>query len=80
MIPVATTAVLRADLLHKHQERDEAFWAFAARIRGKAETCAFKATCQCGTDVDYTDHAIHDVFLSGISDLLIRREILDKSK
>ncbi len=36
VIPVATV-VLRADLLHMHQERDEPFRAFAARVRGKAE-------------------------------------------
>lgn len=59
-----------------HQERDEPFRAFAARVRGKAETCEFKAMCQCGNDVNYTDHAIRDVLLSGISDLDIRREVL----
>ena len=48
----------------------------AARFRGKAETCVFKATCERGIDVHYTDHAIRDVLLSGISDLVIRREIL----
>ncbi len=75
VIPVAT-GVLRADLLHMHQERDEPFRAFAARVRGKAETCAFKARCTCGNDVNYTDHSIRDVLLSGISDLDIRREVL----
>ena len=75
VIPIAT-GVLRADLPHMHQERDEPFRAFAARVRGKAETCEFKATCSCGNDVNYTDHAIRDVRLSGISDIDIRREIL----
>ena len=75
VIPIAT-GVLRADLLHMHQERDEPFRAFAARVRGKAETCEFKATCSCGNDVNYTDHAIRDVLLSGISVIDIRREIL----
>ena len=75
VIPVAT-GVLRADLLHMHQERDEPFWAFAARVRGKDETCEFQATCQCGNNVNYTEHAIRDVLLSGISDLDIRREVL----
>ena len=75
VIPIAT-GVLRADLLHMHQERDEPFRAFAARVRGKAETCEFKATCSCGNDVNYTDHAIRDILLSGISDIDIRREIL----
>ena len=64
VIPVAT-GVLRADLLHMQQQRDELFRAFAARVRGKAETCAFRARCTCGNDVDYTDHSICDVLLSG---------------
>ena len=59
-----------------HQEHDEPFRTFAARVRGKAETCEFKAACQCGNVVNYTDHAIRDVLLSGISDLDIRREVL----
>ena len=37
VIPIAK-GVLRADLLQMRQERDESFRAFAARVRGKAET------------------------------------------
>ncbi|CAB4035906.1 Hypothetical predicted protein [Paramuricea clavata] len=47
-----------------------------ARVRGKAETCAFTAECECGKDVDYTDNVIRDVLLNGLSDPDIRREIL----
>ena len=75
VIPVAT-GVLRTELLKIHQERDEPFRAFTARVRGKAETCAFKAKCECGKEVDYTDHAIRDVLLNGIADAEIRRETL----
>ena len=75
VIPVAT-GVLRHELLQLRQERDETFRAFAARVRGKAETCAFSAACTCGNNVDYTNHVIRDVLLSGIADPDIRREVL----
>ena len=75
VVPVAT-CVLRAELLGLRQERDEAFRAFAARTRGKAETCEFRARCGCGQSVDYTDHVIVDVLLSGISDPDIKRDVL----
>ena len=75
VIPVAT-CVLRTELLQLHQERDEAFRAFASRVRGKAETCAFDTTCECGKSVDYTDHVIRDVLINGLSDADIRREVL----
>ena len=75
VIPVAT-GVLRTELLQLRQERDEPFRAFTARVRGKAETCAFTTICECGKNVDYTDHVIRDVLLNGISDPDIRREVL----
>ena len=59
-----------------HQDRDEAFRAFTARVRGKAETCAYTAVCECGKNVDYTDHIIRDVLINGIYDSDIRRETL----
>ncbi|KAK3710029.1 hypothetical protein QZH41_012419, partial [Actinostola sp. cb2023] len=48
VIPVATS-VLRTELLRLHQERDEPVRAFAAKVRGKAETCAFATKCPCGS-------------------------------
>ncbi|XP_068753710.1 uncharacterized protein [Montipora capricornis] len=76
VIPVAT-GVLRTELLQLRQERDEPFRAFTARVRGKAETCALSTQCECGKNVDYTDHVIRDVLLNGISDPDIRREVLE---
>ena len=75
VIPIAT-GVLRSELRQMCQMRDEAFRAFAARVRGKADTCEFSATCSCGLKVGYTDHMIRDTLLSGIADDDIRREIL----
>ena len=75
VIPVAT-CVLRTDLLQLRQERDEAIRAFAARVRGKAETCTFAAQCECGKSVNYTGNAIRDVLLNSLADSDIRREVL----
>ena len=78
VIPVAT-GVSRTELFQLRQERDEPFRAFAARVRGKAETCAFTTKCYCTKIVNYTDHMIRDVLLHGISDMDIRREVLGVS-
>ena len=75
VIPVAI-GVLRTELLQLHQERDEQFRAFAARVRGKADTCDFHTSCSCGESVDYTDNVIKDVLLCGMYDPDIRREVL----
>ena len=75
IIPVAT-GVLRSDLMQMRQLRDEPFRAFAARVRGKADTCAFTIDCTCGLKINYTDHMIRDILLNGIADDEIRREIL----
>ena len=75
VVPVAT-GVLRLDLLQLRQDRDEPLWTYAARVRGRAESCAFKAKCPCGQNVDYTDYEIKDVLISGINDVDIRRDIL----
>ena len=75
VIPVAT-GVLRSDLMQMGQLRDELFRAFSARVRGKADTCAFTVDCTCGLKVNYIDHMIRDTLLNGTADNEIRREIL----
>ena len=79
VIPVAR-GVSRAELFQMNQTTDEPIRTFAARVRGKAETCAFStsAKCPCGTLVqaDYTEEVIRDVLLAGIADIDIRREAL----
>ena len=81
VIPVAT-GIVRAELLEMKQLRDEAFRKFAARVRGKAETCEYytsftcqKTTCTHVSNVDFTDHIMRDVLLAGIYDADIRREM-----
>ena len=82
VIPVAR-GVSRAELLQMKQSGDEPVRTFAARVRGKAETCGFvtSVSCQCGRDIkaDYTEEIILDVILSGLSDIDIRREALSNS-
>ena len=79
VIPVAR-GIIRAELMQMQQKNDESFRLFAARVRGKAETCDFVTTAQCTCELevsaDYTEEAISDVLLAGISDLDIRREAL----
>ena len=71
VIPVAK-GIVRAELMQLHQANDESFRAFAAKVRGKAETCGYslKVTCPCKCNqeflVDYTVEAIRDVLLAGI--------------
>ena len=75
VIAVAT-GVTRAELVVMHQERDESFRSFAARVRGKAETCSYTTKCICERSVDFTDIIIRDVLIAGIADMDIRREAL----
>ena len=75
---VVATGVMRAELVRMQQERDESFRAFAARVRGKAETCAYITKCTCLREVDFTDSIIRDVLIAGIADLDIRREVIGR--
>ena len=83
VIPVAI-GVRRAELMEMRQSPDEQFRTFAARVQGKAETCAFTTTVKCQCDktvqVDYTTESVRDVLLAGIADLDIRREALSNIK
>lgn len=76
VVPVAR-GVLRSELSAMRQSADEPFRNFAAKVRGKAETCDFKISCdECDAEVYYTDEAIRDVLLNGIADSDIRRDAL----
>ena len=75
VIPVAR-GVNRAELFQMSQSNDEPIRTFAARVRGKAETCGFTTKCKCGHDAEYTEEVIRDVLLAGIADVDIRRDAL----
>ena len=72
IVPVADV-VTRAELIKMEQSRDEKFRGFAARVQGKAETCNYKTTCECGKTPSYTDKMVIDVITAGIVDLDIRK-------
>ena len=79
VIPVAK-GVIRSELMKLEQKDGESFRTFAARVKGKAETCGFlvKTSCECGKAVkaDYTTEMMRDVLLAGIADEDIRREAM----
>ena len=79
VIPIAR-GIVRAELMRMEQSNDETFRTFAARVKGKAETCGLKFTMKCSRDqllmADYTMETMRDVLLAGIADIDIRREAL----
>lgn len=81
VIPVAK-GIVRAELMQMRQANDESFRAFAAKVRGKAETCGFTlaASCPCQCEhqfsIDYTVEVIRDVLLAGIGCADIKQEVL----
>lgn len=85
VIPVAK-GIVRAELMQMHQANDENFRAFAARVRGKAETCGFalNATCPCQCQhkftFDYTVEVIRDVLLAGIGNVDIKQHVLSADR
>ena len=71
--------VIRSDLMKLCQNRDEPFRSFAAKVRGKAETCGYREKCQnpdCNWELDFTRSMVKDVLVAGIADLDIRREVM----
>ena len=78
IIPVAKT-VRRSDVLQMRQDHDEGVRAFYARVKGKADTCAYTVDCthvDCGRKIDYTHEVIKDMLVTGLSDPEIRRDVL----
>ena len=75
VIPVAV-GVRRADLLAMNQDSSESARSFHAKIKGKAATCNYSKKCSCLLEVNFTDTIIKDVFIAGLSDPDIKREVL----
>ena len=81
VIPVAI-GVTRAELMKMKQKSDETFRTFAARVKGKAETCDYQVEVFCGKcenviNAQYATETMKDVLLAGILDIDIRREALN---
>ena len=68
VIPVAKS-VCRSDVLQMRQDHDEGVRSFYARVKGKADTCAYLVKCTHGCQKsDYTHEVIKYVLVTGISD------------
>ena len=78
VISVAAS-VRRTEFLALHQDHGQPIRSFAAKVKGKANTCAFHKNCTrtgCPQVVDYTDEMVKYVILSGIVDEDIKKEVL----
>ena len=83
VIKVATS-VRRTKLLSLKQDHGQAIREFYANVKAQATTCNFKVKCgqTCCNDkpaVDYTSLVVKDILISGISDLEIRKDVLEWS-
>ena len=77
VIPTAV-CVRRSEVLQLKQEYNEGVRSFYAKIKGKADTCAYTKSCPhgCNGQVDYTSEVIKDVLISGLADQDIRKDVL----
>lgn len=78
VISVAAS-VRRTELLSLKQDHSQPIRSFAAKVKGKAQTCAFHKECtraSCTQVVDYTPDIVKYVVLSGIVDEDIKKEVL----
>ncbi len=77
VIPVAIS-VRRSDLLSTQQAHGESARPFYFRLKGKAATCSYTINCSAGTCaqvVDFTSIILKDVFLNGLADDDIKRDV-----
>ena len=79
-------SIRRTKLLSLKQSPGQSFREFYANVKAQAATCNFSAKCGqacCSNadppvpDVDYTLHVVKDILISGISDIEIRRDVLE---
>ena len=73
------TSVRKTELLSLRQDHGQPVRTFAAKVKGKAQICAFTKKCSatgCTQEIDYTDDIVKYVVISGISDEEIKKDIL----
>ena len=78
VVPVAIS-VRRAELLTTRQDHGETAQAIFAKLKGKAATCSYSVTCSsntCNQITDFTDSIVKDVFVAGLVDEEIKRDVL----
>ena len=75
VIPIAVS-VRRKDVLQMKMDHGEGVRSYYARVKGKADTCGYAVTCECGKSVDYTTQQIKDVLVVGLNNPEIQRDVL----
>ena len=78
VLPVAIS-VRRSELLSTLQDHGEAIRSFAAKLKGKAATCAYTVNCTkhgCDQRINFTDVIVKDVIVAGLVDDEIRKDVL----
>ena len=73
------TSVRKKELLTLRQDHGQPIRSFAARVKGKAQVCAFSKQCTadgCDQIVDYTEDIVKYVVISGIVDEDIKKDVL----
>lgn len=76
------TSIRKTELLSMKQDHGQPIRSFAAKIKGKAQVCAFSKNCpavDCAQNVDYTNDIVKYVIVNGISDEEIKKDILGYS-
>ena len=71
--------VRRSEFLCTKQDLGESTRSYAARLKGKAATCAYSCSCTrdtCDQVVDFTDIIVKDVLITGLVDEDIRKDVL----
>ena len=78
VLDVASTVKV-TELLNLKQQHGESARSYTARLRGKAQTCAFNITCSkdgCEQVTSYTDNIVRYVLLAGLASNDIARDVL----
>ena len=79
---VSTAASVRkTELLSLQQDHGQPI-RYAAKVKGKAQVCAFTKQCPntgCARNVDYTEDIVKYVVISGIADEEIKKDVLGYS-
>ena len=71
--------VRKAEVLSLRQDHGQPIRSYAAKVKGKAQTCAFTKKCtatDCQETVDYSEDIVKYVIITGIVDEDIKKDVL----
>lgn len=79
---IENPVVAQVTHMNMKQGAGEKIRPWAARLKGQASACEYKATvkCKCGEEntADFTDHAIRQIIAASLSDPDIQRDLLSE--